>query len=53
MEEPKKEPAAVEKTEPTEVASSRTHIVKENETLYRIAVNYYKDGKCCRKDKIC
>ncbi|MEK3953294.1 LysM domain-containing protein [Psychrobacillus psychrotolerans] len=51
VEEPKKEPAAVEKTEPTEVASSRTHIVKENETLYRIAVNYYKDGNAVEKIK--
>ena len=49
--EPKKEPVVVEKTEPTEVASSRTHIVKENETLYRIAVNYYKDGNAVEKIK--
>ena len=50
VEEPKKEPVA-EKTEPTEVASSKTHIVKENETLYRIAVNYYNDGTAVEKIK--
>jgi len=49
--EPKKEPVVVEKTEPSEVASSRTHIVKEDETLYRIAVNYYKDGNAVEKIK--
>ncbi|MEK3977794.1 LysM peptidoglycan-binding domain-containing protein [Psychrobacillus sp. FSL K6-2836] len=50
-EEPKKEPVVVEKTEPTEVASSKTHIVKENETLYRIAVNYYNDPSAVEKIK--
>lgn len=50
-EEPKQEPVAVEKTEPTEVASSKSHIVKENETLYRIAVNYYNDPAAVEKIK--
>ena len=48
----RKNQRAVEKTEPTEVGlGSRTHIVKENETLYRIAVNYYKDGNAVEKIK--
>ncbi|QUG41390.1 LysM peptidoglycan-binding domain-containing protein [Psychrobacillus sp. INOP01] len=50
-EEPKKEPTPVEKTEPTDVAGSKTHIVKENETLYRIAVNYYNDPSAVEKIK--
>lgn len=50
-EEPKQEEVAVDKTEPTEAASSKTHIVKENETLYRIAVNYYKDPAAVEKIK--
>lgn len=41
----------VDKTEPTDAASSKTHIVKENETLYRIAVNYYKDPAAVEKIK--
>ena len=51
VEEPKQEPVVVEKTEPTEVTSSKSHIVKENETLYRIAVNYYNDPTAVEKIK--
>ncbi|MFJ7826220.1 LysM peptidoglycan-binding domain-containing protein [Psychrobacillus sp. NPDC096623] len=50
-EQPKQEPANVEKTEPTETSSSKSHIVKENETLYRIAVNYYNDPSAVEKIK--
>lgn len=49
VEQPKTEQPKVE--QPKEEAPSRTHIVKENETLYRIAVNYYKDPTAVEKIK--
>lgn len=51
VEEPKKQPVAEEKPQSTEGANSKTHIVKENETLYRIAINYYNDGTAVEKIK--
>lgn len=50
-EKPKQEPAKEEKTEPTETVNSKSHIVKPNETLYRIAVNYYNDPSAVEKIK--
>jgi len=50
IEEPKQEPV-VEKTEPTDAVNSKSHIVKENETLYRIAINYYNDPAAVEKIK--
>lgn len=50
-EQPKEEPAKEEKTNTTETPSSKSHIVKENETLYRIAVNYYNDPSAVEKIK--
>ncbi|WP_391208928.1 LysM peptidoglycan-binding domain-containing protein [Psychrobacillus sp. L4] len=38
-------------TKPTEVSQAKTHIVQKNETLYRIAINYYKDPKAVEKIK--
>ncbi|WP_391121670.1 LysM peptidoglycan-binding domain-containing protein [Psychrobacillus sp. L3] len=40
------------KTKPTEVSQTKTHIVQKNETLYRIAINYYKDPKAVEKIKV-
>lgn len=51
VEEPKQETVVEEKAEPTEVTSSKTHIVKANETLYRIAINYYNDPSAVEKIK--
>lgn len=49
VEKPKVEEPKVE--QPKKETPSRTHIVKENETLYRIAVNYYKDPNAVEKIK--
>jgi len=49
VEKPKVEQPKVE--QPKQETPSRTHIVKENETLYRIAVNYYKDPNAVEKIK--
>ncbi|SES33981.1 LysM peptidoglycan-binding domain-containing protein [Psychrobacillus sp. OK032] len=54
VEEPKAEQPKVEEPkveQPKQEAPTRTHIVKENETLYRIAVNYYKDPNAVEKIK--
>ncbi|QFF98680.1 LysM peptidoglycan-binding domain-containing protein [Psychrobacillus glaciei] len=39
-------------TKPIEVSQAKTHIVQKNETLYRIAINYYKDPKAVEKIKV-
>ncbi len=48
-EQPKVEQPKVE--QPKQETSSKTHIVKENETLYRIAINYYNDPNAVEKIK--
>lgn len=45
------EPEKEVKEEPKEVNPSKTHIVQANETLYRIAINYYKDPNAVEKIK--
>ena len=53
-EEPKTEQPKVEEPkveQPKQETSSKTHVVKENETLYRIAVNYYNDPTAVEKIK--
>lgn len=49
VEEPKVEQPKVE--QPKQETPSKTHIVKENETLYRIAINYYNDPNAVEKIK--
>lgn len=49
VEQPKVEQPKVE--QPKQETSSKTHIVKENETLYRIAINYYNDPNAVEKIK--
>ncbi|TQR08018.1 LysM peptidoglycan-binding domain-containing protein [Psychrobacillus soli] len=49
VEEPKVEQPKVE--QPKQQDPSKTHIVKENETLYRIAINYYNDPNAVEKIK--
>ncbi|WP_144511314.1 LysM peptidoglycan-binding domain-containing protein [Bacillus sp. FJAT-22090] len=48
IEQPKK---PVVKEEPKQNTPSKTHIVKSNETLYRIAINYYNDPTAVEKIK--
>lgn len=48
VEQPKKPEV---KDEPKQNAPSKTHIVKSNETLYRIAINYYNDPNAVEKIK--
>jgi LysM repeat protein len=53
VEEPKNEQQKEQQTEPKtetkEVSQQKTHIVQANETLYRIAINYYKDPNAVEK----
>ncbi|TQR21084.1 LysM peptidoglycan-binding domain-containing protein [Psychrobacillus vulpis] len=55
VEEPKQEQKEEVKTEPKEEIKaenqSKTHIVRENETLYRIAMNYYNNPDAVEKIK--
>lgn len=54
VEQPKKEEPKVEEPkveQPKQETPSKTHIVKENETLYRIAINYYNDPTAVEKIK--
>ncbi|MFJ8065164.1 LysM peptidoglycan-binding domain-containing protein [Psychrobacillus sp. NPDC096426] len=54
VEQPKTEQPKVEepkKEQPKQETPSKTHIVKENETLYRIAINYYNDPNAVEKIK--
>ncbi|WP_153720291.1 LysM peptidoglycan-binding domain-containing protein [Sporosarcina cascadiensis] len=47
--EPKPKPKPVEKPVQKPVQSAKSHVVKSNETLYRISVNYYGDGSHVQK----
>lgn len=49
--EQKNEPKTEPKTDSKEVSQQKTHIVQANETLYRIAINYYKDPNAVEKIK--
>lgn len=49
--EDKQEQKTEVKQEPKVETPSKTHIVKENETLYRIAVNYYNNPEAVEKIK--
>ncbi|WP_332649274.1 LysM peptidoglycan-binding domain-containing protein [Lysinibacillus sp. 54212] len=46
-----KEEEAKRKAEAEQAASQKTHVVKSNETLYRIAMQYYKDPNGVEKIK--
>jgi LysM repeat protein len=51
VEEPEQEVKEETKAEQPVVAEPKMHIVKANETLYRIAINYYKDPNAVAKIK--
>lgn len=51
VQEVKEESKEETKAEQPVIAEPKTHIVKANETLYRIAINYYKDPNAVAKIK--